>query len=144
MPFLGRLRFEVEPTRQTSITLTAPLVYFDRHGRKFTVPNGFNCDLASVPRWVRSLATPWNQSARPGVWHDCAYRWNEIWRLPRKETDQLYRDALTEEGVSRWRAWIQMKAVNFAAGGAWERWRQTSQKRKGPEPPPWLSPSDQK
>ena len=135
MPFLGRLQFEVEPKKKTSIILTRSLVYFDRHARKFTVPKGFQCDLASVPRWVRSLATPWNQSARPGVWHDCAYRWNEVWRIPRHEADALYRDALIEEGVARWRAWLQMKAVRIGAGAAWERWRQTSEKHKGPKPP---------
>ena len=143
MPFLGRLRFEVEPIKQTSITLTEPLIYFDRYGRKFTVPKGFNCDLASVPRWVRSVATPWNQSARPGVWHDCCYRWYETWRIPRKEADELYRDALMEEGVARWRAWIQMMAVKFGAGDAWERWRHASQRRKGPKPARWVSARDQ-
>lgn len=141
MPFLGRLRFEVEPTKKTSIILTASLSYFDRHGRKFTVPKGFSCDLASVPRWVRSISTPWNQSARPGCLHDALYRWNEIWKIDRKEADEIYRDALTEEGVSRWRAWIQKMAVRMAAGAAWERWRQTSVRIKGPEPPPIVMPT---
>ena len=139
MPFRGRLQFEVEPTEKTSIVLTAPLVYFDRHGRKFTVPKGFRCDLASVPRWVRSVATPWNQSARPGVWHDCAYRWFETWNISRRDADSIYRDALKEEGVAGWRAWLQKTAVNIGARGPWERWRQTSVKRKGPKPPRWVS-----
>lgn len=141
MPFLGRLRFEVEPTHKTSIVLTAALMYFDSDNRQYTVPKGFQCDLASVPRWVRSVATPWNQSARPGVWHDCCYRWYEVWYIPRKEADKLYMYALMEEGVSRWRAWIQMKVVRIAAGGAWERWRQINEKHKGPKPPKIVSPS---
>ena len=142
MPFLDELTFRVAAGTETSIVLTAELRYRDSFGRLYTVPVGFVSDLASVPVWVRWLpgVTKWNVSARPGVWHDACYRWNELWRVPRAEADHLYMRALMEEGVSMWRAEIQRLALRLAGGGTWERWRHTSERRKGPTPPQRVPP----
>lgn len=132
--FLDKLAFEVEPTKKTAIVLTARLRYVDERGRLFTVPKGFTCDLASVPKIFRSISTPWNQSARAGVLHDCGYRWYEIWKLPRYTMDHIYKGALRADGVSRFRAWVQKTAVRMGAGGAWDRWRKTPKSKKGIAP----------
>jgi len=132
--FLDKLAFEVEPKKKTAIILTAQLRYSDHKGRVFTVPKGFKCDLASVPRIFRSIASPWNQSARAGVLHDCGYRWYEVWKLPRSEMDDLYQMGLRDDGVSRFRAWVNKKAVRIGGRGAWEKWRVTLKIKKGVAP----------
>jgi len=134
--FFDKLVFRVEPVAKTTIILTERLRYIDRRRRMFTVPAGFKSDLASVPKWLRSVATPWNQSARAGVLHDCGYRWFEIWRLSRRELDLIYMQALMDDGVSRWRAWIQKMAVRVTGGRAWNNWRLTPFQEKGLRPPP--------
>ena len=132
--FLDKLAFQVEPIKKTAIVLTTQLRYVDRRGRLFTVPKGFKCDLASVPRIFRSIASPWNQSARAGCLHDCGYRWHEVWKLSRSEMDDLYQMALRADGVSRFRAWVQKRAVRIGGRRAWEQWRVTLKSRKGVAP----------
>lgn len=132
--FIDKLVFEVEPIKKTAIVLTARLRYVDERGRLFTVPKGFTSDLASVPRIFRSIATPWNQSARAGVLHDCGYRWFEVWKLQRSTMDHIYKGALRDDGVSRFRAWVQEKALRIGAWGAWKRWRATPKSKKGIAP----------
>ena len=132
--FLDKLRFQVEPKKKTTIVLTDRLRYIDRKRRLFTVPEGFSCDLASVPKIFRSLATNWNQSARAGVLHDCMYRWAEVWKIPRKESDQIYRRALMDDGVSGMRAWLQYIALRIGASDSWYDWRGTHAKNKGIRP----------
>jgi len=91
-----------------------------------TVPAGFVNDLASVPRALRSLAPPWQQSARSGVLHDYLYRTalaNNEFRIDRLYADQVFRAALRSEGVSRFKAWAMYKAVRWFAGRTWDRYR---------------------
>lgn len=134
MGFLDQLDIRVYPEHATVVVLQERLRYQTPLGTLLIVPSGFKCDLASVPRWVRSIATPWNLSARAGVLHDCGCRWYEVWKIPRREMDQLYRQALIDEGVSRWRAWIQFAAIRIGGRRAWEVWRVTIAARKGPRP----------
>jgi hypothetical protein len=135
MSFKSDLQFELEPNEKLTVRLTAPLMYEDAD-MAVVVPVGFRCDLASVPRIVRSISTPWHLSARAGVLHDCAYRWFEIWEIPRKPADGLYQRALISDGVPGWRAWMQKTAVRMGAGGAWKRWRATPEDDKGVRPHP--------
>lgn len=136
--FTDHLRFEVLPQKDVVIVLTKRLRYLDRDGAVWTVPSGFRCDLASVPKWLRSLSTGWNQSARAGVFHDCLYRWFEIWEVPRRPADAMYMQALRDDGVPRWRARLQnWGLLALAPRRAWNTYRQTHPSRKGikPEPP---------
>ncbi len=137
--FVDRLSFEVEPATdgKVRIILTELLRYVDSQGRLFTVPAGFRCDLASIPKIFRSLSTSWAQSSRPGTVHDALYRWGpEVWKIFRWEADQLYMVMLMDEGVSRWRAWLQKTAVRVGASGPWKRYREMPKSQKGPKPPP--------
>jgi len=134
MSFLGDLQFEIEPGDRLVVRLTKHLAYMDKLGHKFTVPVGFRCDLASVPKIFRSITTPWHQSARAGVLHDCCYRWGPFWVLNRSDADKLYAWALIDDGVSRWRAHVQRLAVRLGAGGAWDRYRELHPSKKGQKP----------
>ena len=136
MSFLNILDFHMEPSAELVVVLDAALGYISSSTLiKYTVPVGFKCDLASVPRWVRSVATPWHKSARAGVLHDCCYRWGrEVWGLDRSDADDMYMEALRSEGVSRWRAWLQWLAVRARAGSAWDSYRSMEAALKGPKP----------
>ena len=81
--FLDVLDFHLEGPTSEIVTLDTNLRYQSEAGVIFTVPAGFRNDLASVPGWLRSLAPPWQQSARAGVLHDCGYRWFELWQIDR-------------------------------------------------------------
>ncbi len=135
--FQNALLSELVPGKELTVRLTAVLIYVDAKGRRFTVPKGFECDLASVPRFLRSIATPWHQSARAGVLHDCGVRWFEVWKIPRAEMDELYRQALRDDGVSWFRAWMQKRGVRLGGWRAWNRWRKTLPIDKGKRPTRW-------
>ena len=132
--FLDDLRFELVPGEELTVKLTAELRYVDTDGFLYTIPEGFECDLASVPRFLRSIATPWHQSARAGVLHDCGYKWFEVWAIHRVGMDELYNQALRDDDVSRFRAWLQKRAVRIGGWRAWDRWRRAPQIVKGPRP----------
>lgn len=133
--FLQDLRFELEPEAELTVVLTRSLVYLDGSGVMYTIPEGFRCDLASVPRIFRSVATPWHQSARAGILHDCIYRWAIWWGVTRSESDELYRQALVDDEVSRWRAWVQKRGVRLGGWRSWNRWRKVPPDKKGVQPP---------
>ncbi len=138
MPFLDELEIRVEPSQEIRVTLTARLRYVDRYGRLFTVPEGFTCDLSSLPWWLRMLpsSTSWAVSGPAGALHDAGYRHFSIWLVPRKEMDLLYQDALIECGAKPWRAKIQRIGLRLGGWRAWRRWRRTHPSKKGPTPPP--------
>jgi hypothetical protein len=134
MPFKTELQYKIKPGDDLIIVLTAPLIYADKLGRIFTIPTEFPCDLASIPKIFRSLATDWWVTASPGVLHDAGYRWYELWKISRKHMDELYQEALRDKGVSRWRAWTQKQALRIGGRGAWNRWRDTPETKKGIPP----------
>ena len=134
--FLDLLSFEVsDPSRQV-VVLKERLRYRSRKGTLFTVPANFETDLASVPAPLRFLAPRWQQCARAGALHDCAYRWYEVWKLDRKRVDRQFYDALRADGTGRIRAFGMQSAVRLFGSRAWNRWRRTAAAEKGVRPPP--------
>lgn len=142
MPFLTNPALKWDPQDENLVaTLQQKLIYNDSLGRTFTIPAGFKCDLASVPRLLRSFSTPWHQSARSGIWHDCAYRWFEEWGLTRSECDGIYRESLRESGVGRIRSRLQWSGVRVGGWWSWSRWRDMDARLKGVRPPVFDKPS---
>ena len=94
------------------------------------VPAGFTCDLASIPRWLFCLVSPYD-IALPGIVHDLLYR--------RQETTRRYADfvlfntleILGSPWYVRYPVWI---AVRLFGKKAWEhnarRLKRESQKSK--------------
>lgn len=123
--FSGRCQILV--TGRDLVELLAPLTFhstrnwwlpkFQHYTNEFTVPAGFVCDLASVPRWLAWLAPSWMQTSGAGVLHDYLYRTG---LLSRREADWLFYEALRAEpatGVVRATAmWL---AVRVFGWGAW-------------------------
>jgi hypothetical protein len=132
--FLDPLDLRSDDPSKEIVILNKDLRYRDAPGAIYTIPAEFQCDLASVPWWLRSLAPPWHQSARGGLLHDCGYRWFEVWRCSRAQVDSLFYEALRSDGVGRVRAGLMRTAVRLFGRKAWKRWRETPEDRKGVKP----------
>lgn len=92
--------------------------YIARSGARFTVPEGFETDLASIPRFLQWLPHlhPNGRCRRAAVLHDWLYYRSEH---TRKTCDQLFREALQAEGLSRRTATVYYWAVRLFGGRAW-------------------------
>jgi hypothetical protein len=134
--FLDLLAFELPDPTQEMVVLTESLRYRGNDGSLFTMPASFETDLASVPAWLRLLAPPWQQCARAGVLHDCAYRWYEVWEVERKSMDRHFYEALRADGTGRLRARGMQGAVRLFGRRAWKCWRRTPAAAKGVRPAP--------
>ena len=133
--FLDELEFKLHPNPKSRwVELTAALRVKLEDGTVITAPADFWCDLASLPRFTRSFASDWRQTAKPGVIHDLTYRWAHVLNFTRREADELYRRMLIACGVSGWRARVQYMTLRAGAGGAWKRWRQMPDDIKGIKP----------
>jgi hypothetical protein len=113
--FEARPRFEI--IGYDRVELAAPLVYVsDRVGR-VVIPEGFVCDLASVPHWMASLAPSWSQTAGAGIVHDYLYRTGKV---SRRQADAVLYEALrAPPATGRFRAWAMWAAVRVFGWGAW-------------------------
>ncbi len=82
----------------------------------FTVPVGFATDLASIPRWARSLVPQIGPQNRPSVGHDyvCA---GLVPGLTRFEGDLMFLDGMRRDGTSWLRRWMMYGGVGL--GRAW-------------------------
>lgn len=77
--------------------LIYPLIYESKDGKTYTVPVGFKCDFASVPRIPIIYAKYGNRAHRPAVLHDYLCREGII---PRREADDLFYEAMLSVGMS--------------------------------------------
>lgn len=82
------------------------------------VPEGFETDLASVPRFLRDRkAFDVNGLSRePAILHDYLYATG---RGCKEFADLTFYQALISVGVSRWNAWAFYQAVNWFGGSAY-------------------------
>ena len=86
-----------------------------------TVPAGFESDGASVPRFFwRIVFPPGEQGAvRADFLHDFIYRTHpEGWT--REQADELFRELLIDDGVSRFSAALAYYGVRLFGGSSWE------------------------
>jgi hypothetical protein len=82
------------------------------------VPAGFVTDLASVPRAFWQLKRPEGRHAYAAVIHDYLY-WTQT--RPRKECDDILREALLESKADKATVWAFYEAVRKFGGSAWEK-----------------------
>lgn len=74
-----------------------------------------NEDLASIPRWLRSVFKKTGKSRVPAVYHDHMYRNG---KFTRKICDDLFRLALIQRGMRPWKArlyWMGVRAGGFSS-----------------------------
>lgn len=98
----------------------APFSYGD-----VNIPQGFRCDLSSVPRVLWGLVAPFELSIAAPLVHDFLYKRGgvllSVGRVyTRKEVDQLFLKIMTEEGVSLWRRRAAYHAVRLFGGRAFQ------------------------
>lgn len=127
--FITRPSFEIVGLGR--FRLLAPLVYeserswmwADGYGgyvpmRRFDVPAGFECDLASVPKILATIAPSWDQTAGSGILHDWTFRHG---RLGFKASNALFYEALrAPPATGAIRAYAMWLAVS---GPGWLSWK---------------------
>lgn len=92
--------------------LMRPLVYeSDLLGVVITVPEGFQTDLASVPRIPLVYTLVGDTARAAAVIHDFLYVRPDI--CTRKVADAVLQEACGASGVSRWRAWLMWAGVRI-------------------------------
>lgn len=95
------------------------------HGRLCTIviPEGFRCDLASVPRLVWWLIAPFELSLAAPLVHDFLYRYGGMLAsgqvLIRAEADTLFRELMEREHVPAWRRFLAYWAVRLFGRSSW-------------------------
>ena len=88
------------------------------------IPAGFRTDGASIPRYLWSVVgQPMRAAfARAAIVHDFYYRTQTI---QRSTADAIFRDMLLEDGVSKARAQVMYRAVQWFG---WIPWRKRARK----------------
>jgi hypothetical protein len=97
--------------------------------RVITVPAGFEFDLSSVPRALWWLIAPFELSIVAPLLHDYLYEHGgnppagsvvPPHTYTRRETDDLFRKVMEQEGVAPWRRTLAYAAVRLFGGQAWK------------------------
>ena len=105
--FLGNAKLEYQGEGWWQIM--APLCY--QYGKELLiVPEGFVCDLDSVPRLPMAYSLCKGRSVRPPILHDYLYREGR----DRKEADWIFLDAMESVGVPCLVRWAMWGAVRMA------------------------------
>lgn len=121
MPFLTRLVLCAEAS--TRWILDQDLIYQTPTDGLISVPRGFMCDLASIPR-IFQLLIPVNDTHRQAATlHDWLYYKKGVIGLhtySRAQCDQMFLQAMAETGVSAWKRYAMYFAVRI---GGWAAWR---------------------
>lgn len=79
----------------------------------YTIPAGYQTDLASIPQRYQQRPPHESPAARPGVLHDYLYTTNAV---PRHVADRMFRRALREEGVPLGQRLAMWGAVRMFGG----------------------------
>ena len=92
--------------------LTCNRIVFKINDIKFSIEEGFETDLASIPKIAWPVLSPFHSSLiRPAIVHDWMYR--TTCYFSRKQSDLIFYHMLINEGVSHFRASIMYYAVRF-------------------------------
>ena len=78
------------------------------NGKPISVPYGFECDGASVPRFFWRYCHDWIYRTHPDGW-------------TKPEADQMFRDLLLEDGVAPRRARRAYWGVKLFGGSSWRQ-----------------------
>jgi hypothetical protein len=110
--FVTRLHMRPLPDRRWEII--GDFIYDSPKYGRVTVPDGFICDLNSIPRPLWWVSTP-ADFPHAGVLHDYLYATQT---MSRGDADGLYREALHAEGAHKFRRvtrWMTLRAFGWIA-----------------------------
>jgi hypothetical protein len=102
--FITDLKFEdlgCAPNGKTIYRLTSPLIFNDGT-QEIIVPEGFETDLASVPRVPVAYMMWGDRAHREAILHDYLYSICADPDLPREDCDELFRQAMISRGNPWW------------------------------------------
>jgi hypothetical protein len=90
------------------------------NGRELIVPAGFQCDGASVPRFLWSSVSPAidPRTLRAAICHDYLYR-NAPDGWTRKDADELFYDFIRADGLSWWASQKAYWGVRLFGTSSW-------------------------
>lgn len=92
--------------------VTCDAIKFEIDGKSFVIPADFETDLASIPRIIWPILSPFHSSLiRPAIVHDWFYRMSCEYN--RHETDLIFYHMLKNEGVSTIKASIMYYGVRL-------------------------------
>lgn len=88
---------------------------------RVTVPEGFHCDLASVPDFLLALfGGPWGRWQRAGLFHDALYdKYRNSDIISRATCDQVFRQIMRSDGVPWLTRNLFYLAVRLFGGRYW-------------------------
>lgn len=96
--------------------LTQELQY-ERGVQTYTVPVGFQTNLASIPWFLRWRFNVNGRHRRAAALHDYLY---SIEFATRETCDAIFLDAMVDGGAGRYNSWVMHKGVRL---GGWTRGR---------------------
>lgn len=82
------------------------------------IPKGFVTDFASIPSLFWSILPRWGKYGKAAVLHD--YMYVTKVGYTRKETDDIFRQAMLKLGTKPWKATVMYWAVRLFGKFAWE------------------------
>lgn len=97
-------------------------------GRRFevVVPEGFESDLASIPRIFRGLLGQRGRFNRAALVHDWLY---SSGRYSRRTADRVFRAIMEQDGVPTWKIVVMYPGVRVGAWVAWNKHRRAERDR---------------
>ena len=115
---LGPLQVEILPDGRRARLLQPFRVRLRELGeRVIEVPQGFETDFASVPRFFWRVVPPWGRYSPAAVVHDYLYCAGKVTRA---EADRAFLTIMQRLGVPAWKRSIMYWAVRWFGGLAWE------------------------
>ena len=116
--FITPLRLEDGAGESSLCTLLSTFIYdSDVLNARVTVPEGFQTDLASVPRLPVVYLLTGATGNEAAVIHDFLYTSQPC---TRKQADDVFHEALLATGVPAWRAWLMWCGVRAGGAGHWK------------------------
>lgn len=124
----GPLRVEILPDGLHTKLLQPFRVKVRELGDRIVeVPQGFETDFASVPRFFWRIVPPWGRYSPAAVVHDYLYATSKVTRA---EADHVFLVLMERLGVPAWKRTIMYWAVRLFGGAAWNECRKKGQRTR--------------
>lgn len=121
MPFLSEMEAKIYD--EDKWRLSYPLIYQTKSGLYISAPIGFVTDLASIPRIFQPMYPVHGKHTPAAVIHDYLYSERSgDKRFTRKESDQIFHEAMLELGVRKTKAYLMYLAVRVGGRLVWKNY----------------------